>query len=36
MPTHLGRFCRHWLLTLLESQQPTAELDYIALSIPRP
>jgi pantoate--beta-alanine ligase len=34
MPTHLGPVLRHWLLTLLASQQPTAELDYIAVVDP--
>jgi pantoate--beta-alanine ligase len=34
MPTHLGPVLRHWLLTLLESQQPTAQLDYIAVVDP--
>jgi pantoate--beta-alanine ligase len=34
MPTHLGPVLRHWLLTLLESQQPTAQMDYIAVVDP--
>jgi pantoate--beta-alanine ligase len=34
MPTHQGAVLRHWLLTLLESQQPTAEMDYIAVVDP--
>ena len=34
MPTHLGPVLRHWLLTLLESQQPSAQLDYIAVVDP--
>ncbi|MES2463503.1 MAG: pantoate--beta-alanine ligase [Armatimonadota bacterium] len=34
MPTHQGPVLRHWLLTLLESQQPTAQLDYIAVVDP--
>ncbi len=34
MPTHQGPVLRHWLLTLLESQQPSAEMDYIAVVDP--
>ncbi|MBC8102061.1 MAG: pantoate--beta-alanine ligase [Cytophagales bacterium] len=34
MPTNLGPVLRHWLLTLLESHQPTAEREYIAVVDP--
>lgn len=33
-PTREGAVLRHWLLTLLESHQPTAQLDYIAVVDP--
>jgi pantoate--beta-alanine ligase len=32
--THLGPVLRHWLLTLLESGQPDAQMDYVAVVDP--